>query len=86
MAQQDNQVITEGFKIDVLKDTLTQAMDWAKTKLHEIKGKGHDEVSIGDMFEMQMFMNKLSQSSEMASSVLSACHQALITLSRGIKQ
>lgn len=86
MADQQNQAMTEGFKLDFLKDHLSEAMTWAKSKLEDIKSKSRDEINIGDMFEMQMFMNKLSQTSEMSSSVVSACHQSLLSLCRGIKQ
>jgi hypothetical protein len=85
MSKQDNQMMTEGFKIDFLQQTLSDAVDWAKTKLNEIKSKSHDEINIGDMFDMQMLMNRLSQTSEMASSIVSASHQAILSLTKGIK-
>lgn len=86
MTKHENQGVAEGFKVDFLKETLSDAMEWAKTKLDEIKAKSREDINIGDMFEMQMLMNKLSQTSEMSSSIVSACHQALMSLSRNIKQ
>jgi len=46
---------------------------------------GRDSVSITDMFEMQMLMNKLSQLREMSSSVVSAANSAISSMARNVK-
>lgn len=73
-----------GFDVQTLFGLVNDATVSAQTKLSEIKGK-RSSISIGDMFEMQMLMNHLSQLSEMASSVVSASHSALISMARGVK-
>jgi|GEM_PF-2628274 len=42
-------------------------------------------MSIADMFDLQMSMNKLSQSSEMGSSLVASIHQACSMVSRNLK-
>jgi len=56
-----------------------------KTKLSAIR-QAKSSISIADMFDMQMRMNKLSQLSEMVTSVVSASNSAINTMARGIKQ
>ena len=56
-----------------------------KTKLSAIR-EAKSSISIADMFDMQMRMNKLSQLSEMVTSVVSASNSAINTMARGIKQ
>lgn len=41
-------------------------------------------VGIGDMFDMQLAMNKLSQFAEMAAGTMSALNQAINTMARKI--
>lgn len=52
--------------------------------LRAIKNRGMD-VSIGDMFEMQLLMQKLSQLSEMSSAVQAGMHGAALSISRNLK-
>ncbi len=54
-------------------------------KLSAIK-KRASSISIADMFDLQMQMNKLSQFSEMSTSVVGAANSAISTMARGIKQ
>jgi len=42
-------------------------------------------ISIADMFDMQMRMNKLSQFSEMTSSVVSSTNSAIKSMTSGIR-
>ena len=56
-----------------------------REKLSAIRN-AQSSISIADMFDMQMRMNKLSQFSEMASSVVSAANNCISTIARGIKQ
>jgi hypothetical protein len=74
----------QGFKVDVLFSLVNDATISAQTKLAEIKTR-QSSISIGDMFEMQMLMNHLSQLSEMASSVVQASNTALMSMARGVK-
>jgi uncharacterized membrane protein (DUF106 family) len=53
-------------------------------KLEELRGAG-DQLSVAQMFEMQMLMNQLSQLSEMASSVISASNSAIASIARNVK-
>lgn len=54
-------------------------------KLAQIRDRT-TSVSIGDMFEMQMLMNHLSQMSEMATSVVGATNSAILSMTRNLKQ
>lgn len=76
--------VHEGFQVKDLFQMINDMVVEAKTKLAKMKENG-EKINIGDMLEMQMLMNKLSQSSEMATSVVSATHQAISGMTRGIK-
>ena len=72
------------FSINTLLQIVSNATVSAQTKLNNIKSRS-SAISIGDMFDMQMLMNQLSQLSEMASAVVSASNQAVGTMARGVK-
>lgn len=72
------------FKIDELKGFVNDLAQDVKTKLEKIQSS-KDSVSIGDMFDMQFAMNKLSQASEMTTSMASAMSQAASSIARGVK-
>lgn len=55
-----------------------------KEKIQGLKSRG-DEISIGEMFELQMLMNQLSQLSEMSTQVVSAANGAIIAIARNVK-
>jgi hypothetical protein len=74
----------QGFNVQALFSIVNNATVSAQTKLKEIQSK-KSSISIGDMFEMQMLMNHLSQISEMATSVVSASNTAISSMSRNIK-
>jgi len=76
----------ESFQIDMLKGVINDAVKAARCKLNEIKSKKSEEISIGQMFEMQFLMNNLSQLSEMTTSVVGAMNQSLNSIARAIKQ
>lgn len=76
--------IQSGFNVQILFSLVNDATVSAKTKLLEIKNR-RSSISIGDMFEMQMLMNHLSQLSEMASSVVQASNAAIMSMARGVK-
>lgn len=56
----------------------------AKQKIAMIQAKG-SAMSVADMFDLQMIMNKLSQFSEMSTSIMAAMNTAINSLSRNIK-
>lgn len=76
--------VQQGFDVGVLFSVLNDAVVSAKTKLAQIK-QNTSSVSIGDMFEMQMLMNHLSQLSEMSSAVVSASNSAITRMAQGVK-
>jgi hypothetical protein len=76
--------VQSGFGIQTLFKVVSDATVSAKTKLLEIKNR-RSAISIGDMFEMQMLMNHLSQLSEMATNVVAASNAAVTSMARNIK-
>jgi len=74
----------EAFDVESLVQVVTDATQSAKQKLEDIKARG-SAISIGDMFDMQMLMNHLSQLSEMSTSVVSASNTAILSMSRNVK-
>jgi hypothetical protein len=73
-----------GFSVYDLFKTVNDATISAKAKLVIIKSR-RSAISIGDMFEMQMLMNHLSQLSEMTTSVVAAANSAIMTMARNVK-
>ncbi len=73
-----------GFSVKELFVLVNSATLSAKQKLLEIQAN-RSSISIGDMFEMQMLMNHLSQLSEMASNVVSASNSAISSMARNVK-
>lgn len=76
--------IQSGFHVKTLFEIVDHATSSAKAKLMEIKGR-RSAISIGDMFEMQMLMNHLSQLSEMSTAVVSASNTAIGSMARNVK-
>lgn len=72
------------FEVKALFQIVNDATRSAKAKLLEIKNR-RSAISIGDMFEMQMLMNHLSQLSEMSTAVVSAANQAVSSMARNVK-
>lgn len=73
-----------GFSVRDLFSLVNTATASAKAKLLEIQSR-RSAISIGDMFEMQMLMNHLSQLSEMSTSVVSASNTAISAMARNVK-
>lgn len=73
-----------GFSVQNLFSLINVATTSAKAKLLEIQTR-RSAISIGDMFEMQMLMNHLSQLSEMSTSVVSASNTAISSMARNVK-
>lgn len=74
----------EGIQTDELTKLVAEQTAEVRRKIGDLRAKG-DQVSIGEMFEMQMLMNRLSQLSEMSTQVVGACHGALIAIARNVK-
>lgn len=72
-----------GFNVQQLFRVIANATISAKSKLSSISNR-KSSVSIGDMFEMQMLMNHLSQLSEMATAVVSASNSAISTMAKNV--
>lgn len=83
--QQPSPGFVTGFSAAGLLDLVARETHKAYKKVDSLQTSG-DSISIKEMFEMQMTMNKLSQCSEMATSVVSSANQAIISVTRGIKQ
>lgn len=76
--------VHSGFSVRDLFSLVNTATVSAKAKLLEIQQR-RSAISIGDMFEMQMLMNHLSQLSEMSTSVVSASNTAISAMARNVK-
>lgn len=72
------------FQVSQLFDIVNTAVLSAKGKLSRIS-QNRSSINIGDMFEMQMLMNKLSQVSEMATNVVAAGQTAVMSMARNVK-
>ena len=70
--------------ISQMLDIVKEEQGKVQEKLEAIKN-AKESISIADMFDMQMRMNKLSQFSEMCSALIGASHNAISTLTRSIK-
>jgi len=73
-----------GVDFSVLVDEIERLTQQAKSKIGNIREKG-SAMSIGDMFDLQMAMNKLQQFSEMSTSVISAMNTSINSMSRNVK-
>jgi hypothetical protein len=73
-----------GVQIYSLFTMIDTASGDIQAKLNEIQGR-QSSISIGDMFEMQMQMNHLSQLSEMSGQVVSAINQTINGFAQKIK-
>ena len=82
--QFDSGQVQKGFDVKGLFQIVNDATLSAKAKLTQIKNN-RSAISIGDMFEMQMLMNHLSQLSEMSTAVVSASNQAISSMARNVK-
>jgi len=56
----------------------------AQSKIAHIRSE-KSAMSIADMFDLQMAMNKLSQFSELSTSVISAMNTSILSMSRNVK-
>ena len=67
-----------------LVDAIENLSNVAKSKISVIQAK-KSAMSIGDMFDLQMAMNRLSQFSEMSTSVIAAMQTAIMSMARNVK-
>lgn len=77
--------VRESFKIDDLLKFVDSYTARVKQQMDQLSEADAESIGIGAVFEMQMMMNKLSQASEMCSSVVNASNQAINTMARAIK-
>lgn len=73
-----------GIEFSYLVDAINQLSAVAKSKIAAIRSK-KSAMSIADMFDLQMTMNKLSQFSEMSTSIISAMNTAINSMARNVK-
>jgi len=76
--------IQSGFSVQILFKVIADAVASCKMKLSEIKTR-KSAISIGDMFEMQMLMNHLSQLSDMSTNIVAASNSAISNMARNLK-
>ena len=74
----------QGLIFSFLLDSINELTAIAKSKIAIIRSK-KSAMSIADMFDLQMAMNKLSQFSELSTSVISAMHQSASSIARNMK-
>jgi len=74
----------ESIATDELAKLVNEQTKKVQDKIRALKEKG-EEISIADMFELQMAMNRLAQLSEASTQVVGASHGALIAMARNIK-
>jgi len=77
----DNDV---GIDVHEIYTFVSDQTDVVNAKLSALKAAG-SSISITDMFEMQMKMNRLSQFSEMSTAVVSAAGAAIQSIARNVK-
>jgi len=73
-----------GFDIQALLQIVNSSTNATQSHLNAINAQGQN-ISIGDMFEMQMMMNKLSQLSEMSTAVVNASNSSIQSMARNVK-
>lgn len=73
-----------GIPVGLLFAYVADQTDVVNQKLATLKSAG-SSLSITDMFEMQMKMNRLSQISEMATAVVSAASGSITSIARNVK-
>jgi hypothetical protein len=64
--------------------TIESMSNVVKSKIAMIQAN-KSAMSIGDMFDLQMAMNKLSQFSEMSTSVIAAMNTSINSMARNVK-
>ena len=75
---------TRNIYFSAIIDQLEELSVGVLSRVAAIRSK-KSAMSIADMFDLQMSMNKLSQSSEMGSSLVAAIHQSCSMVARNLK-
>jgi len=73
----------KGVSFSALVSAIEDLTAIAKSKIAMIRSKG-SAMSIADMFDLQMAMNRLSQLSEMSTSVISAMNSTITGMAKNV--
>jgi hypothetical protein len=73
-----------GVEFSYLVDAINRLSTDVKSKIAIIRSK-RSAMSIADMFDLQMLMNKLSQFSELSTSVITAMNTSVLSMARNMK-
>lgn len=76
--------VHEGYSVKDLFALVNDEVANVKKQLQKLKDMG-DQISIAEMFQMQMMMNHLSQLSEMSTDVVQQSNTAIQSMARNIK-
>lgn len=76
--------VTDSYGFSGLVTIVQGANQSVKTKLAQITDAG-STVSIANMFDMQMLMNRLTHATELGSNVIKGGHDALSAMLRNVK-
>lgn len=77
--------LDQGSAFQQLVSTVSAASAEVQAKLAELQQQPTDGISIGDMLEMQMLMNQLTQLSEITSNLAAASNEAIAAIARNMK-
>jgi len=75
---------TTSVQFTKLIDFISSLSDDASQMIAQIRSK-KSAMSVADMFQLQMAMNKLSQSTEMSSGMVAAINGAISAINRNLK-
>ena len=75
---------TQKLSLNDLVQIIDNSTASAQAKITDIQNRA-SAVSIGDMFEMQILMNNLSQLSEMSTAVVSASNSCIKTMAQNVR-
>ena len=75
----------ESFNMEDLITIVTDATVQVREKVQQIQDRA-DAISIGDMFDVQMLMNHLTQLSEMSTGVVAASNTAIQSIASKISR
>jgi len=74
----------KGLSFSALVSAIEDLTATAKSKIAMIRSK-RSAMSIADMFDLQMAMNRLSQLSEMSTSVISSMNSAITSMAKNVR-
>lgn len=75
----------EAFNMEDLISIVTDATIDVRNKIEDIQSRA-SAISIGDMFDVQMLMNHLTQLSEMSTSVVAAANTSIQSMASKISR